>query len=239
MGTFILSLDSLEDEITNDSKLGNQSTIFETDIEKFREIIYPLLYDLHPIESSFVYLYVFKGKSQEEIARMFDVTQGAVSGRLRRASQRLQFLHSLPKIDRLALKFILQEFIQNPRWVQTMILMLETTSHAVVARLLGISQGGARQAFVASLALLEATHRSLQRGTPAEELYDPSSGLVALYEVLYNGGERVDKHEVSAWVRNQIEKMIIAYTRITQSYSILSKERCSVPDYSLIDLTRG
>lgn len=69
-------------------RLGNMS---------FEEIE-PYLHKLPPREIDLVTLYRKYGKNQKDIARMFDVTQGAVSSRLRRAAERLQFLRDLPKI---------------------------------------------------------------------------------------------------------------------------------------------
>lgn len=62
------------------------------------EEIEPYLHKLPPREIDLVTLYRKYGKNQKDIARMFDVTQGAISSRLRRAADRLQFLRDLPKI---------------------------------------------------------------------------------------------------------------------------------------------
>ena len=63
------------------------------------EEIEPYLHKLPPREIDLVTLYRKYGKNQKDIARIFDVTQGAISSRLRRAAQRLQFLRDLPKVS--------------------------------------------------------------------------------------------------------------------------------------------
>jgi len=63
------------------------------------EEIEPFLYKLPSREIDLVTLYRKYGKNQKDIAKMFSVTQGAISSRLRRAADRLQFLRDLPKIS--------------------------------------------------------------------------------------------------------------------------------------------
>ena len=63
------------------------------------EEIEPFLNKLPPREIDLLTLYRKFGKNQKDIARMFSVTQGAVSSRLKRALDRLKFLRDLPKIS--------------------------------------------------------------------------------------------------------------------------------------------
>lgn len=59
----------------------------------------PLLDRLPPREKDLIYLYCHYKKNQKDIAKMFGVTQGAVSSRLARARRRLLFLRDIPKIS--------------------------------------------------------------------------------------------------------------------------------------------
>ena len=229
--SFLVSLDGLV-QIDNDARLGNHLKVFEIDIQKARRIIFPLLYDLHPVEATFVYLYVFQSKSQEEIASLFQVTQGAVSGRLRRAVERLKFIHSLPPLNRSFLPVLLTEFIPNPLWVRTMALMYESTSLAQVARLLGISQGGARQAFFSGLDLLDESFAELEKTMDG---YKPSKEIQIFYRVLYRNQDNKER-KLKPWVRRQLGKAIKAYRQITSSYSILSRDKCGIPLEGVVDL---
>jgi hypothetical protein len=63
------------------------------------EKIEPFLHRLPDREIDLLTLYRKYGKNQKDIARIFSVTQGAISSRLKRAGERLQFLRDLPKIS--------------------------------------------------------------------------------------------------------------------------------------------
>jgi predicted transcriptional regulator len=59
----------------------------------------PFIDQLPERERDLLNLYYKEEKNQKDIARMFGVTQGAVSSRLSRAKSRLKFLRGMPKID--------------------------------------------------------------------------------------------------------------------------------------------
>jgi len=63
------------------------------------EEIRPFLGRLPPREIDLIELYYNEGKNQKDIAKIFGVTQGAISSRLSRAKKRLRFLRDLPKIS--------------------------------------------------------------------------------------------------------------------------------------------
>lgn len=63
------------------------------------EEIEPYLSKLPAREVDLLTYYRKYGKNQKDIARMFSVTQGAISSRLKRAVDRLKFLRDLPKIS--------------------------------------------------------------------------------------------------------------------------------------------
>ena len=63
------------------------------------EDMLPFLEKLPERERDLLNLYHKERKNQKDIAKMFGVTQGAVSSRLNRAKSRLRFLREMPKIE--------------------------------------------------------------------------------------------------------------------------------------------
>jgi predicted transcriptional regulator len=107
-------------------RIGNMS--FE-DIE-------PLLHKLPPREIDLVTLYRKYGKNQKDIAKMFSVTQGAISSRLRRAAERLQFLRDLPKITDLEIETQLSKVFDDPIEIEIIKCMKDTTCQSRTATLI-------------------------------------------------------------------------------------------------------
>jgi predicted transcriptional regulator len=86
-------------------------------------------------EQDFVELYCFKRKRQKDIARMFNITQGAVSHRLSRARKRLRFLKDMPKIDdHLLMAKLKQQF--QPMEADIVYHMTKTTCQSLVAKII-------------------------------------------------------------------------------------------------------
>jgi predicted transcriptional regulator len=107
-------------------RIGNMS--FE-DIE-------PFLHKLPPREIDLVTLSRKYGKNQKDIAKMFSVTQGAVSSRLRRAASRLQFLRDLPKITDLEIETQLSKVFDDPIEIEIIKCMKDTTCQSRTAVLI-------------------------------------------------------------------------------------------------------
>jgi len=107
-------------------RIGNMS--FE-DIE-------PFLHKLPPREIDLVTLYRKYGKNQKDIAKMFSVTQGAISSRLRRAADRLQFLRDLPKITNDEIETGLAKVFNDRIEIEIIKCMKETTCQSRTATLI-------------------------------------------------------------------------------------------------------
>jgi len=107
-------------------RIGNMS--FE-DIE-------PFLHKLPPREIDLVTLYRKYGKNQKDIAKMFSVTQGAISSRLRRAADRLQFLRDLPKITDQEIESQLSKVFEDPIEIEIIKCMKDTTCQSRTAVLI-------------------------------------------------------------------------------------------------------
>ena len=97
--------------------------------------ISPFLERLPPREIDLIELYYNKGKNQKDIAKIFGVTQGAVSSRLSRAKKRLHFLRKLPKITEGQIINRLSEFF-NDLELEIIINMIRTTCQSKTAQLI-------------------------------------------------------------------------------------------------------
>src|SRR5208337_2153769 len=68
-------------------------------LKKF-SLIEKYLPRIPPREADLIRLYCIDKMKQEQIARLFGITQAAVSYRLARGRKRLQFLATIPELDR-------------------------------------------------------------------------------------------------------------------------------------------
>ena len=107
----------------NECRIGNMT---------FEEIE-PFLERLPKREIDLVTLYRKYGKNQKDIAKMFSVTQGAVSSRLKRAADRLQFLRNLPKITDEDIDAGLGDFFRDPLDIEIIKGMKRTTCQSKTA----------------------------------------------------------------------------------------------------------
>lgn len=85
-----------------DARFSNESAIRYDELldsSVTYEEIRPFLCRLPPREIDLIELYYNDHKNQKDIAKIFGVTQGAISSRLSRAKKRLRFLRDLPKIS--------------------------------------------------------------------------------------------------------------------------------------------
>ena len=105
----------------------NESIGFE-DIKPFLERLPTREYDL-------VELYCVYRKNQKDIAKMFGVTQGAISSRLSRAKKRLIFLRDLPKITEEEIDRDLSKLFEETER-EIIKFMVKTTCQSKTAQLL-------------------------------------------------------------------------------------------------------
>ncbi len=103
-----------------------------------------------PREADLIEMYFRDSMKQEQIARYFSITQAAVSYRLHRGIRRIQFLRTIPELDRddfdaeLGSKFSEQD--REILW-----LMYETTCQSEIAKRLSLTQGRVRHRFFRAL----------------------------------------------------------------------------------------
>jgi hypothetical protein len=99
-------------------------------IEEFQ----PFIAKLPQREIDLIDMYFRIGKKQKEIAEYFSVTQGAISHRLSRACERLEFLRDMPKVNGNLSKILSAYF--TPFEIDLIITMIQTTCQSRTAHLL-------------------------------------------------------------------------------------------------------
>jgi predicted transcriptional regulator len=126
-----------------DARFSNENAIqynaFFDESVSFDEIR-PFLNRLPPREYDLVELYYVERKNQKDIAKMFGVTQGAVSSRLSRAKKRLLFLRDLPKISNQEIEDGLKAYFDNTE-LEIIKFMMETTCQSKTAQLINEKYG--------------------------------------------------------------------------------------------------
>jgi DNA-directed RNA polymerase specialized sigma24 family protein len=105
-------------------------------------------------EADLITLYHKDRMKQEQIAKLFCITQAAVSYRLHRGIRRIQFLRTIPELDRdifeleLGPKFSTQD-------LEILWRMYETTCQSEIAKQMGLTQGRVRHRFFRALSRIK------------------------------------------------------------------------------------
>ncbi len=145
---------SLEDSeslssMVEDSLAPDETEELELNKPNF-SLIEPLLDRIPAREADLVRLYYKLDMKQEQIAKIFRITQAAVSYRLARARRRIQFLFTIPilKYDDFESDFkgIFSDQDREILWK-----MYETTCQSKIAKQMGLTQGRVRHRFFRSL----------------------------------------------------------------------------------------
>lgn len=101
-------------------------------------------------EADFIRLYHRDRMKQEQIARLFSITQAAVSYRLHRGIKRIQFLQTIPELEFESFtKDLGPKF--NAQDMEIMWRMYETTCQSEIAKKMGLTQGRVRHRFFRAL----------------------------------------------------------------------------------------
>jgi hypothetical protein len=101
--------------------------------------------EIDMLEMSFLY-----GKDQTSIGEIFNVTQGDVSYRIRRVSDRIMYLMSLPEIDEVEMSVDLHKILDDEK-VTILFLLLKYTSQSKVGEELGMPQGKVRHRYISAM----------------------------------------------------------------------------------------
>jgi DNA-directed RNA polymerase specialized sigma24 family protein len=118
-------------------------------------------------ESDLITLYHRDHMKQEQIAKLFGITQAAVSYRLHRGIRRIQFLRTIPELDRDQFELELgPKFSDQDR--EILWRMYETTCQSEIAKQMKLTQGRVRHRFFRALSrikdLIADEARELQVG---------------------------------------------------------------------------
>lgn len=130
-------------EEQNLSNLLEGASLDYSSIEKY-------LFRIPPREADLIRLYYRDRMKQEQIAKLFRITQAAVSYRLHRGIRRIQFLRTIPELDKdnFELDFG-TKFSDQDR--EILWRMYETTCQSEIAKLMGLTQGHVRHRFFRGL----------------------------------------------------------------------------------------
>jgi len=102
-------------------------------------------------EADLITLYYRDRMKQEQIAKLFRITQAAVSYRLHRGIRRIQFLRTIPELVRDQFELELgPKFSDQDR--EILWRMYETTCQSEIAKQMNLTQGRVRHRFFRSLA---------------------------------------------------------------------------------------
>ena len=103
-----------------------------------------------PREADLISLYHRDKMKQEQIAKLFNITQAAVSYRLHRGIKRIQFLRTIPEIERDQFEIELgSKFCDQDR--EILWRMYETTCQSEIAKQMNLTQGRVRHRFFRAL----------------------------------------------------------------------------------------
>jgi DNA-directed RNA polymerase specialized sigma24 family protein len=103
-----------------------------------------------PREADLTRLYYRDRMKQEQIAKLFRITQAAVSYRLHRGIRRIQFLRTIPELERDGFELELgSKFSDQDR--EILWRMYETTCQSEIAKQMGLTQGRVRHRFFRGL----------------------------------------------------------------------------------------
>lgn len=136
---YLKKVDSSEFE----ARFSNESGIRYSDVRNSSvtyEEIKPFINRLPPREQDLIELYYCDDKNQKDIAKMFGVTQGAISSRLSRAFTRLRFIRDIPKISVEDVEDKLQNYFDEIE-IEIIVGMMQTTCQSRTAALINERHG--------------------------------------------------------------------------------------------------
>ena len=154
---FIEPMDSsdIERRFSNEDRL---QTLRETDPEEVAdrfEALQPYLARLPQREQDLLFMHFIMRKKQTELGLIFNRTQAAISYRIKKAIERLQFLMSIPDVDEDDIRRDLAE-IFGEEDLAIMVGMFHHTCQTQVARDLGSNQCFIRHRFHKNIRTLKS-----------------------------------------------------------------------------------
>jgi DNA-directed RNA polymerase specialized sigma24 family protein len=139
----------LGDLVKNSLARAEEEDLVQADRIDF-QILKPYLHRIPIREADLITLYYKNEMKQEQIAKLFRITQAAVSYRLQRGKRRIQFLRTIPVLDREEFELELgPKFSDQDR--EILWRMYETTCQSEIAKQMKLTQGRVRHRFFRSL----------------------------------------------------------------------------------------
>lgn len=105
-------------------------------------------------EADLIELYHKDKMKQEQIAKLFGITQAAVSYRLHRGIRRIQFLRTIPELDDGLFQVELSQSFESQD-LEILWRMYVTTCQSEIAKQMGLTQGRVRHRFFRALQKLK------------------------------------------------------------------------------------
>jgi DNA-directed RNA polymerase specialized sigma24 family protein len=127
-------------------------------------------------EADLITLYHKDKMRQEQIAKLFGITQAAVSYRLHRGIKRIQFLRTIPELDHDQFELELgPKFQEQDR--EILWRMYETTCQSEIAKQMNLTQGRVRHRFFRALARIKELIAEEARERQTELQIETKRGL--------------------------------------------------------------
>lgn len=151
------------------------------------EEIEPYLSQLPPREIDLLTLHKKYGKNQKDIAKMFSVTQGAVSSRLKRAISRLQFIRDMPKVSDEDIERVLSPVFEELE-IEIIKFMKRTTCQSRTADL--INQKFKLVDEKSRMTQVKVRHRFIKAKNMLKKLHEKNTDYARIYNLM----EVIDKN---------------------------------------------
>ena len=146
----VLDPSDMERIFSTEDGLSNHPTVSEELSEESKEElerVKGVLEHIPPREADFVELYFFQKLRQTTIAEMFNISQPTVCYRLQRAASRIRYLIEMPTYNVWLMEQDLRGVLTDPKDIEIMLGMVETTCQSEVAKRMGVTQGFVRHRF--------------------------------------------------------------------------------------------
>jgi DNA-directed RNA polymerase specialized sigma24 family protein len=144
----------VEDIITDNLGPREEEDLISMEHNLSFQVLEPFLPRIPPRESDLIRLYYKDHLKQEQIAKIFSITQAAVSYRLHRGIKRIQFLQTIPELEKDSFDEELgPEFNDQDR--EILWRMYETTCQSEIAKQMKLTQGRVRHRFFRALQKIE------------------------------------------------------------------------------------
>jgi DNA-directed RNA polymerase specialized sigma24 family protein len=163
------------------------------------------LYRIPVREADLIRLYYKDKMKQEQIAKLFGITQAAVSYRLHRGIKRIQFLRTIPELSKSDFDYELgPKFSDQDR--EILWRMYETTCQSEIAKIMNLTQGRVRHRFFRALGKIKELI--------AIEIQEKYTKLKVLLE---HGVISEDSEKSAAFLNSAIEELGQADTELTSA----------------------